>query len=201
MHADTLDRAIKRLTSPPMNVAEVYIPLMNVALHIARVELPKSRGGLRFGRRVRSVTEILDFEKYNPISSWNPAKDSFETAVGKSILLQRVAETKGMSVKQVREEVKRRAEVLHQLAEEGIRDQREVANRVLAYYEEQRKRREEEAPKRVVRRVRKGDGIKLVKSVKINKDGKKITIWRYPKGMVDPVTGAKIGGRIARREE
>ena len=201
MHADTLDRAIKRLTSPPTNVAEVYIPLMNVALHIARVELPKSRGGLRFGRRVRSVTEILDFEKYNPISRWNPAKDSFETAVGKSILLQRVAETKGMSVKQVREEVKRRAEVLHQLAEEGIRDQREVANRVLAYYEEQRKRREEEAPKRVVRRVRKGDGIKLVKSVKINKDGKKITIWRYPKGMVDPVTGAKIGGRIARREE
>jgi len=211
MHGDSLDSAIKRLTSPPMNVAEVYIPLMNVALHIGRVELPKSREGLRFGRRVRNITEILDYGKYNPISRWNPAKDSFRMDIEKSVLLQRVAEAKGMSVGEVREEVKRRAEVLHQLVEEGVRDQREVANRVLAYYGDQRKQREGEAPKDGGRKVRKvdetkpnetkSDEFKLVKSVKINKDGKKITVWRYPKGLIDPVTGAKIGGRIARREE
>jgi flagellar protein FlaI len=200
MHADSLDSAIKRLTSPPMNVAEVYIPLMNVALHIARVELPKSQQGLRFGRRVRSITEILDYGKYNPISRWNPAKDSFRTDIEKSILLRRVAEEKGMPVEEVQEEVRRRAEMLHELIESGIRDQREVANRILAYYEDQKKRRQE-VPKVSGQKARKNNGIMLVKSVKINKDGKKTTVWRYPKGMVDPVTGAKIGGRIARREE
>ncbi|RJS89987.1 protein kinase [Candidatus Bathyarchaeota archaeon] len=191
MHADSLDHAVKRLTSPPMNVAKVYIPLMNVALHVARVELPRPRGGLRFGRRVRSVMEILDYEDYNQISRWNPAKDLFETDIGKSVLLQRIAEMRGMDVEEVREEVGRRADFLRRMAEEGIRDQREVAKRILGYYEELRNR-----PQITSTRTK----LKLIKSVRTLKNGKTITIWRYPKGAIDPVTGEKIGGRIARVE-
>jgi hypothetical protein len=44
MHADSIDHAIKRLTSPPMNVAEVYVPLMNICIYVARVDLPKKAG-------------------------------------------------------------------------------------------------------------------------------------------------------------
>jgi len=37
IHAETLDYAIKRLTSPPMNIPPAYMKLMNVFLHIQRV--------------------------------------------------------------------------------------------------------------------------------------------------------------------
>lgn len=191
MHADSLDHTVKRLTSPPMNVAQVYIPLMNVALHISRVELPKAREGLRFGRRIRSVMEISDYEDYNQISRWDPTKDFFETDVRKSVLLQRIAETGGMEVEEVQEEARKRTEFLRKMVFEEVTDQRDVANRILAYYEELKKK----GPS-----VRRDKRMKLVKSTRTLKNGKKITIWRYPKGAIDPITGKKIGGRMARVE-
>lgn len=145
MHADSLASAVKRLTSPPMNVAEVYIPLMNVALHVSRVELPGVQEKLSFGRRVRSVTEILDYGKYNQIFRWDPAKDSFKTDIKKSVLLQRVAETRGTSVEEVQREVSRRAKTLREMARRGIRDQRAVAKVILAYYQNRKEKQIEEA--------------------------------------------------------
>ncbi len=47
IHADSLENVVMRLTSPPMNVSKIYIPLMNSAMYIQRVELPKQRGGNR----------------------------------------------------------------------------------------------------------------------------------------------------------
>jgi len=57
MHADSIDRVVKRLTSPPMNVSEVYIPLMNIALYVQRVELPGKKDGINFGRPSLRVSQ------------------------------------------------------------------------------------------------------------------------------------------------
>jgi len=134
MHADSLDHAVKRLTSPPMNVAEVYIPLMNVCLYIARVDLPNGAGGPRFGRRIRNIWEVVDFGKYNQISVWLPTKDKFQTDLRESILLERIAEKRGVTKEDLLMEIDRRERLLKAMAERGIRDQREVAQIIMRYY-------------------------------------------------------------------
>jgi flagellar protein FlaI len=39
IHAEDVDATVKRLTSPPMNIPEGYIPLMKLGLIIRRVRL------------------------------------------------------------------------------------------------------------------------------------------------------------------
>jgi flagellar protein FlaI len=138
MHADSLSSVIKRLTSPPMNVSKVYIPLMNNALHIQRVELPKAKDGLNFGRRVRTIWEIEDFDQYREVAVWNPRSDTFETWFENSFLLDKIATTKGVPRQDLLIEIEKRREFLADLVEKDIRDQGEVAERILGYYTHQK---------------------------------------------------------------
>ncbi len=134
MHADSLDRAVKRLTSEPMNVAEVYIPLMNTCIYISRVELPKKKLGLNFGRRARNVWEIAEFEKYGLISEWSPTEDVFHTDLDKSFLLKQIAIKKGLTKADILEEISRREMILTEILEAGKRNQREVTEAIADYY-------------------------------------------------------------------
>lgn len=149
MHADSLTNVIKRLTSPPMNVSKVYIPLMNNALHIQRVELPKPRNGLNFGRRIRTVWEIEDYEQYREVAVWNPRTDTFDTWFENSILLERIALITGKTREALFEELEVRRKYLQDMMEKGIRDQKEVAEMILEFYSDQK---EETKPRRVKRK-------------------------------------------------
>ncbi|MEM2094865.1 MAG: type II/IV secretion system ATPase subunit [Candidatus Bathyarchaeia archaeon] len=133
MHSDSLDHCVKRLTSPPMNVSPIYIPLMNCALHIERVELPVKQQGLTFGRRVRTVWEIEDFEKYREVATWDPQTDKFHTSLSGSYLLKRIAAKTGVTIDEVLQEIQLRELYLTQIQKSGIRDQRSVAQKMLAY--------------------------------------------------------------------
>ena len=138
MHSDSIDGIVKRLTSPPMNVSEVYIPLMNVALYIQRVELPQKSEGLAFGRRVRSVSEIADFEDYREVVSWDPLTDTFLANFENSIILDQISEKSRYSKEELMEELDIREAFIKQIIKSGIRDQRLVAERILSYYTKQR---------------------------------------------------------------
>jgi flagellar protein FlaI len=133
MHADSLDRAVKRLTSEPMNVAPVYIPLMNSAVHIQKVELPQKKQGLSFGRRVRSIWEIEDFEKYHEVETWDPLTDTFVTRFENSILLKRIATGRGLTMDDVLQDLHMRELYLHEVVKSGVRNQREVTSKILGY--------------------------------------------------------------------
>ncbi|MBM3291606.1 type II/IV secretion system ATPase subunit [Candidatus Bathyarchaeota archaeon] len=133
MHADSLDSAIKRLTSPPMNVAEVYIPLMNSALHIQRVKIPNNEGIVKFGRRIRTIWEIEDHEKYREISKWEPSTDTFMTKIEDSLLLRKVAQVSGMPLETIIEEFDKREQFIKDLLKAEIRDQKEVSFKILSY--------------------------------------------------------------------
>ena len=138
MHGDSLDHAVKRLTSPPMNVAEVYVPLMNVGLYLARVDLPKKVEGIAFGRRVRDVWEIVDYGKYHQLSNWVPAQDVMESDFKNSFLLDKIAENRGLSKEILLHEISNRERILNEMARANIRDQKEVAQAIMRYYEERR---------------------------------------------------------------
>ena len=141
MHADSIDRVVKRLTSPPMNVSEVYIPLMSIALYIQRVELPNKKDGLNFGRRVRTVSEVAEFDNYIEVSRWDPRKDVFNTWFKDSFVLQQISTQSGMSMKEIIDEIDRRESFIEQIVESGVRNQGEVAEKILSYYNRQRDQR------------------------------------------------------------
>ena len=142
MHADSLDNVVKRLTSPPMNVSEVYIPLMNSALHVQRVELPNTKGEVTFGRRVRTVWEIEDFEEYREVASWDPNTDTFNVHMEDSILLRRIANNKSVTLEEIIEELDEREAYLRAIVRSGVREQREVTTRILSYYISKREEKE-----------------------------------------------------------
>jgi len=133
MHADSLDHAVKRLTSAPMNVAEAYVPLMNVGIYISRVELPRRKMGLSFGRRARNVWEIVDYGKYNVISEWSPTEDKFYTNLNESYLLEEIALKKGLGKEEILDEIKRRRKFLKELIKSGKRSQEEVTEAIVKY--------------------------------------------------------------------
>jgi flagellar protein FlaI len=136
IHADSVDYAVKRLTSPPMNVAEIYIPLMNIATVVERVQLPmaKASTGLTFGRRLTAVMEVADYGDYRPIALWNPKNDSFVFDASKSFLIERLAARLGKSVQELQEEIRRRAVILRTMNRLGIRRNVDVARRISQFY-------------------------------------------------------------------
>ena len=186
MHSDSLDHAVKRFTSEPMNIAKIYIPMMNISMHISRVELPYEREGLRFGRRTRNVWEIEDFEKYVEISRWNPTTDTFNVDLTKSIKLKHISELKGVRLEAILEEIEKREKLLTELASINVRDQKEVVIKLQEYKKTGRSDLSEGA-------------INNLKESTVTIKGRSYRIWRHPKGAIDPETGKKIGGRIARR--
>jgi flagellar protein FlaI len=134
LHAESLEYAVKRLTSPPMNVSETYIPLINAAAIQERVQLPKPRGDLTFGRRLKSVVEIVDYENYRTVASWNPSEDAFRVDLDQSEMLKRIAGRNGASFEEVLEELNRRALMLRNLAAKGVNKNVEVAKNITNYY-------------------------------------------------------------------
>ena len=137
LHADSIDYAVKRLTSPPMNVATTYIPMINVAALVERVQLPNSTvSGMTFGRRIQSLVEVVEYEKYKTISSWDPTTDSYKMDFATSDHLKKIASKHGISMADVLSELEARARFIQDLKAKGIRKNDEFAKHITNYYAE-----------------------------------------------------------------
>ncbi|MEM0378416.1 MAG: type II/IV secretion system ATPase subunit [Thermosphaera sp.] len=136
IHAETLDYAVKRLTSPPMNIPPTYMRLMNVFMHVQRVITRVEKGVVKVRRRITVVQEVEDFEKYIKISTWDPRTDSHIVNLDRSIHLQDIAAKRGLDVSDLIEEVKRRSTVLEWMLVKGIRDAWDVSRVIFDYYYE-----------------------------------------------------------------
>ncbi|MCX8189568.1 MAG: ATPase, T2SS/T4P/T4SS family [Nitrososphaeria archaeon] len=134
LHAETIEDAIRRLVSPPMNVSETYIPLINAVVLVERVQLPQPRMGMSIGRRARMVWEVEDFEKYVNIFNWVPQDDIFLSRARDSFILMRIAERLGKSRRWIINELERRKIVIRWMADKGIHNVKDVARIVYQYY-------------------------------------------------------------------
>ncbi len=133
LHADSINSAVKRLTSKPMNIASAYIPLMNIVATIQRVHLPE-KGELKAYRRILSIDEVADYEDYRQTFRWRPVKDDFESTLKEGVILPRISERMGISRKDLMEEIERRKNVLQWMRERNIRSYRDVASIITEYY-------------------------------------------------------------------
>ena len=137
LHADSLGYTVKRLTSHPMDVAETYVPLLNVAPLIERVKLPvTTSGGITFGRRVKTLTEIVEYDNYRTISQWNPVDDTFKVNLSESELLNRIAARYSVPQASILNEVATRATFLRTLKINGIKKNIDLSKQITNYYNE-----------------------------------------------------------------
>lgn len=132
VHAESIDSAVKRFMSPPMNIPETHISLLDAMAMIERVQL---RGKPQtFGRRVRYIWEIEDAHHYRTIAEWDPVTDSFRVNFTNSLQLENISLQTGLSREELILELWRRKEILEWMKQDKITDNAEVARIILSYY-------------------------------------------------------------------
>lgn len=134
LHAESLEAAVKRLTSPPMNIPLAYISLINSVLVVKRVTKASEGGRLRPLRRITNVWELDESGNHIEICKWNPANDSFEIDFSKSYALRRISEITSRSLHEVLHDLDVKKLILEQLAINNIRSYKDLAKYVYKYY-------------------------------------------------------------------
>ncbi len=133
MHAENVQSAIRRLTQKPMDISPAYIPLMNIVMSVQRVHLVK-KGVKKAYRRVLSVNEIVDSEKWVESFKWDPIKDEQIIDLDDSFLLTNFSERLGITREELISEMNRRTDVLRWMRKSNIRSYKDVANTIAEYY-------------------------------------------------------------------
>lgn len=135
MHADSVASAIERLSGEPMNISPTSIPLMNCAAVIKKIRLRKSSKSDSFKsvRRMVQVSEILGPKTAKDIFKWNPLSDTFDQELTSSRLFSKISSDTGTTIEEVLEEFEKRKIILRWMADNNIRDYRDVSKTVAAY--------------------------------------------------------------------
>jgi flagellar protein FlaI len=145
MHADSVASAVHRLENPPINVPRNMLS----ALSLMSIQVQARVGGQRI-RRNKQLIEILDIDPRtnelitNEVFRWHPATDEIRYS-GKSYILEQIMEDRGWSEERMREELKRRQEVLEWMRIKKIRHFQDVSKILVSYFRD---------PETVVQRVR-----------------------------------------------
>lgn len=147
LHAESVEAAINRLESEPMNIPKTLIAMTNVIMVMGRAEIDG-----RPARKVNAATEVLGLNpektsiRTEEIFNWNLRFDKFVSS-GKSALLEKQVNKLGISEEEVKRELNRRQAVLEWMARVGIRRYTDVANIIREYYA---------SPERVFQKARVG---------------------------------------------
>lgn len=134
MHADSVASVVHRLENPPLNVPRNML----TALNLVCIQVQARVGGQRI-RRNKQIIEILDIDPRtnelitNEVFSWHQATDEIRYS-GKSYVLESIMETRGWSEARMREELKRRQEILEWMRRQKIRHFRDVSKMLISYF-------------------------------------------------------------------
>jgi flagellar protein FlaI len=133
LHADSLDAVIDRLTTRPIDLPSSLLENLDAIIFLEKVK--------KDNRLVRKVAQILEIEGYdrsadklktNIAFSWDAATDTFESR--DSAVLAKISARTGQEPGKIKDELLRRANLLHWMAEKNITKFRDVANMINIYY-------------------------------------------------------------------
>ncbi|MBR9682593.1 MAG: type II/IV secretion system ATPase subunit, partial [Candidatus Aenigmarchaeota archaeon] len=134
IHADSLNRLIDRLTTPPINLPANLIESLDIIIFLTKIKYGNS-----YVRKVASILEILGFDReknvpiVNEVFKWNPRTDKFEQ-VNPSVIVKKISEQYGINKSELEKEIKNRKSVLDWMSERGILDFMDVARIIKIYY-------------------------------------------------------------------
>ncbi|MCY0859511.1 MAG: type II/IV secretion system ATPase subunit [Sulfolobaceae archaeon] len=118
-HAHDTDSAIKRLINEPLNIPKEWIPMMNIIMTVRRVPI-YTGDKVILRRRIVAVDEILAWNDYRRVATWEPNTDKHTFDIYSAKVLEARANEAGISLDEVKNELERRAYYLKLLA--SIRD-------------------------------------------------------------------------------
>jgi flagellar protein FlaI len=134
IHADSVASVVHRLENPPLNVPRNMLS----ALDLVSVQVQARIGGQRI-RRNKQLIEILDIDPRtnelitNEVFKWHPSTDEIRYS-GKSYILEEIMEDRGWSEARMKEELKRRQEILEWMRLKKLRHYRDVSKVLVSYH-------------------------------------------------------------------
>jgi len=134
LHADSVEAAIHRLESEPMNIPRPLITTIDVVAVQSRVRL-----GDKSVRRIVSVSEIVGIDPLtkdiltNEIFKWDPRTDSFVYS-GRSYVLEKLVKRHGVVFDAATKELENRKQLIQWMAENQVRDYKDVVEFIRSYY-------------------------------------------------------------------
>ncbi len=139
IHADSVTSVVRRLTTPPINLPIELIEHLDLFIFIVHAkEISPS------ARRIKEVTEVTKVNyKYSTVETnkafvWDPENDTFVESEIKE-LFKKLARKRGFVLRDVREDIKERKEVLQWMVRNKIRDYREFTRIVNEFYVDKEK--------------------------------------------------------------
>jgi archaeal flagellar protein FlaI len=134
MHADSVSSVVHRLENPPLNVPR---NMLN-ALDLVSVQVQARIGGKRI-RRNKQLIEVLDIDPRtrelitNEVFKWHPSTDEIRYS-GKSYILEEIMEERGWNDDRMKEELKRRQEILEWMRIKNLRNYKDVGRVLMSYF-------------------------------------------------------------------
>ncbi len=136
LHADSVQSVVHRLENPPINVPRIMLQSLDLIIIQVQVRIGEQRV-----RRAKSITEIVGVDPRtgelltNEVFTWLASKDEF-TYSGRSYVLESVMHSRGWDDARIKEELKKRQEILEWARMKNVKHYEDVAKIVVTYYRE-----------------------------------------------------------------
>lgn len=135
IHADSMQTAIKRMLTKPMDIPGMLLPLMSTLIMMSRVKV-----GEKFARRMVNVGEVVGFNEQtknatlNSLFDWSgELKDTFEMR-GQSNVFKQIADAKHLPEEEVYADMERKEQILQWLLIKNLHSYKDVADIIRRYY-------------------------------------------------------------------
>ncbi len=136
MHADSVQSVVHRLENPPINVPRIMLQALDLIIIQVQVRIGEERV-----RRAKSITEIVGVDPRtgelltNEVFTWSASKDEFSYS-GRSYIVESVMHSRGWDDDRIKEELKKRQEILEWARMKNVKHYEDVAKIVVTYYRE-----------------------------------------------------------------
>lgn len=136
LHADSVQSVVHRLENPPINVPRIMLQALDLIIIQVQVRIGEQRV-----RRAKSITEIVGIDPRtgelltNEVFTWSASKDEFIHS-GRSYILESVMHSRGWDDDRIKEELKKRQEILEWARMKNVKHYEDVAKIVVTYYRE-----------------------------------------------------------------
>ncbi|OUJ19456.1 ATPase involved in archaellum/pili biosynthesis FlaI [Methanonatronarchaeum thermophilum] len=133
LHASSVEKAVRRLENPPINVPKNMIPALDIIMvqSLQKIE----------DKKYRRVLEIQEIGEYNPdfdaimtnlLYKWDNTRKKFKRK-SRPINLKNISEEQGISYGELEEELNTRKKLIEKMVEKDIRSYRQVVKTIKKY--------------------------------------------------------------------
>ncbi|MCI4330820.1 MAG: type II/IV secretion system ATPase subunit [Thermoplasmata archaeon] len=134
IHAGSIAELLHRIENEPMNIPRVLFQALDTVAFPAQVAVKNARV-----RRLMSITEVLEVDAVtnelltNEVFRWAPSEDTM-TYLGRSFVLEKIAQLTGKDLDSLDAEVRRKATYLELMSRLNMTYYKDVSRAIAQYY-------------------------------------------------------------------